>query len=198
MTGASGAGRTSAPLGKELQTAEVGAVLAPEIVEVLKGASSGQININILLEQVAANEHSPERALKHADALIGLSARYEEQRLTAFQARTRAIIEAKASDPDEVEKRSNNRVRRHLKLAIAGCALAGILGMLLSVATGGPIVVTGLLAAIGVVSVAMLGPLASGESVSSNDVVSIVTALGRVLGAKAEDNRPDRSNRKRR
>ena len=198
MTGASGAGRTSAPLGKELQTAEVGAALAPEIVEVLKGASSGQININILLEQVAANEHSPERALKHADALIGLSAMYAEQRLTAFQARTRAIIEAKASDPDEVEKRSNNRVRRHLKLAIAGCALAGILGMLLSVATGGPIVVTGLLAAIGVVSVAMLGPLASGESVSSNDVVSIVTALGRVLGAKAEDNRPDRSNRKRR
>ena len=69
--------------------------------------------------------------------------------------------------------------------------------MLLSVATGGPIVVTGLLAAIGVVSIAMLGPLASGESVSSNDVVSIVSALGRVVSTKADDKRPGRSNRKR-
>ena len=176
--------------------ADLDPVLASEIVEVLKGSTSGQINVNILLQQVTEKEESPERALQHADALISLSERYEEHRLRTFQSRTRAIIDAKISDPDEIEKRSNNRVRRQLKIVIAGCAVTGIVGMLLSAATGGAIVVTGLLATIGVVSIAMLGPLASGESISSNDVVNMVTALGKVVGkaAKVDDNRTGRSN----
>ena len=165
----------------ELQKAGDGLALAPEIVEVLKGEGGGQININILLQHVTETAETPERLLQHADALITLSARYEDHRIEAFRARTQAIIDAKLRDPDEIEKRSNNLVRRQLKRVLAVCAISGILGALLSVAGGGPIVVTGFLAAIGVVSIAMLGPLASGESISPNDVVRMVKALGDVV-----------------
>lgn len=198
MSGASES-RKAGDSSEKLQTTGQGSALPQELVEVLKGESSRPININILLQQVAEKENSPERAMDHARELIGLSERYEDRMLEVFQARTRAIIAAKTDDPDEIEKRLNNRVRRQLKIVLAGCAVAGMTGMLLTVATGGPIVVIGLLAAIGVVSIGMLGPLASGESISSNDVVSMVTALGRVVGraSKDEDGRTGRNNRKR-
>ena len=159
-----------------------GPALLPEIVEVLRREGGGQVNINILLRQVAEKTESPELALKHFDEAIKLSEKYEEHRLRTFRALTEAIIETKANDPDEIDKRSNNRIRRWLKAVIAVSAVVGIAGTLLSVVSGGSIVVTGLLAAVGVVALAMLGPLASGESVSSNDVVRMVTAVGDVLG----------------
>ena len=165
----------------ELQKTEVASVLVPEILEALKGESGAQININILLQQVAEKAESPSLALQHADKVISLSERYEEHRLKTFQARTRAIIDVKTNDPDEIEKRSNNRVRRLLKIVLAFTAVSSLVGMLASILTGGTIVVTGLLAAIGAMSIAMLGPLASGESVSSNDVVRMIGAVGEVV-----------------
>ncbi len=155
MNGAPEAEKAGSALQK-LEPTELGSALAPEIVEVLRGASGGQININILLQQVTEKEDSPDRALEHADALITLSERYEEHRLKTFKARTEAIIKAKVDDPDEIEKRSNNFVRRCLKIVMAGCAITCLLGALVSVLAGGSIVVTGLLAVIGGVSIAML------------------------------------------
>lgn len=164
-----------------LQKVEEGQVLA-EIAEVVKGEAGGQININILLQQVIAKAESPDRALEHADASIRLSERYEDHRIKTFQARTQAIIDAKTNDPDEIEKRSNNRVRRQLKAVIAGCAITGIGGAVVSAVIGASMVVTGLMASVGVVSIAMLGPLASGESISSTDVVRMVNAIGGLVG----------------
>ena len=169
-------------LPEELQKTGDGLALAPEIVEALKGEGAAQININILLRHVIERAESPERLQQQVQALIALHAEFEAQRLKAFKARTQAIIDAKSRDPDEIEKRSNNLVRRQLKRAIAVCAIGGNLGALFSVASGGPIVLTGSLAVVGVVCIAMLGPLASGESISSNDVVRMVTALGNVVG----------------
>ena len=182
-----------------LQKVEERQVLASEIAEAVKGETSGQININILLQQVTEKEESPDRALEHADALIKLSERYEEHRLKTFQARTQAIIDAKANDPDEIEKRSNNRVRRQLKVVIAGCAITGIGGAMVSAVIGASMVVTGLMASIGVVSIAMLGPLASGESISSTDVVRMVNAIGDLFGkaGRSSNDRARRSNGKR-
>lgn len=182
-----------------LQKVEERQVLASEIAEAVKGETSGQININILLQQVTEKEASPDRALGHADALIKLSERYEEHRLKTFQARTQAIIDAKANDPDEIEKRSNNRVRRQLKVVIAGCAITGIGGAMVSAVIGASMVVTGLMASIGVVSIAMLGPLASGESISSTDVVRMVNAIGDLVGkaGRSGNDRARRSNGKR-
>ena len=174
-----------------------GPALLPEIVEVLRREGGGQVNINILLQQVAEKTESPELALKHFDEAIKLSEKYEDHRLRTFRALTEAIIETKANDPDEIEKRSNNRIRRWLKAVIAGSAVVGIAGTLLSVVSGGSIVVTGLLAAVGVVALAMLGPLASGESVSSNDVVRMVTAVGDVLGRASSAGGSQRRQRER-
>ena len=178
----------------------VGTQLAPEIVEALKIEGVAQININILLQQAAEKAESPDAVLQHAESLIELSRKYEEHRLSAFRDRTHALIEAKERDPDEVEKRSNNRIRRILKYVIAACAISGIGGALLSVVIGGGIVVTGLLAAVGVVSIAMAGPLASGESISPNDVVRMVHALGDVIGktASPQNEQTSQSRRKRR
>ena len=165
-----------------LQKVDEGQVLASEIAEAVKREAGGQININILLQQVTEKEKNPDRALEHADALIRLSERYEDHRIKTFQARTQAIIDAKANDPDEIEKRSNNRVRRQLKAVIAGCAITGIGGAIVSAVIGASMVVTGLMASVGVVSIAMLGPLASGESISSTDVVRMVNAIGDLVG----------------
>ena len=165
-----------------LQKVDEGQVLASEIAEAVKREAGGQININILLQQVTEKEKNPDRALEHADALIRLSERYEDHRIKTFQARTQAIIDAKANDPDEIEKRSNNRVRRQLKTVIAGCAITGIGGAIVSAVIGASMVVTGLMASVGVVSIAMLGPLASGESISSTDVVRMVNAIGDLVG----------------
>ena len=156
--------------------------LAPEIVEALKIEGDAQININILIRQVAEKTKNSEEALQHVEAVIELSKKYEDHRLDTFRARTQAIIDAKENDPDEIEKRLNNRTRRLLKGVIAVCALAGIAGALVSAIVGGGIVITGLLAAFASVSIAMSGPLASGESISSSDVVRMVQALGNVIG----------------
>ena len=173
------------------------ALLAPEIVEALKIEGHAQININILIQKFAEKTRSPETALQHVEAAIELSKKYEDHRLDTLRARTRAIIDAKENDPDEIEKRSNNRTRRLLKGVIAVCALAGIAGALVSAAVGGGIVITGLLAAIAGVSIAMSGPLASGESISSTDVVRMVQALGDVIG-KPAPSRSGHDGRKRR
>lgn len=159
--------------------------LAPEIVEALKIEGNAQININILIQKVAEKAQTPEMALQHIDTAIELSRKYEDHRLDTFRARTRAIIDAKENDPDEIEKRLNNRTRRQLKGVIATCAVVGIAGALVSAAVGGGIVITGLLAAFAGVSIAMSGPLASGESISSTDVVRMVQALGDVIGKTA-------------
>lgn len=182
-----------------LQKVDEGQVLASEIAEAVKREAGGQININILLQQVTEKEKNPDRALEHADALIRLSERYEDHRIKTFQARTQAIIDAKANDPDEIEKRSNNRVRRQLKAVIAGCAITGIGGAIVSAVIGASMVVTGLMASVGVVSIAMLGPLASGESISSTDVVRMVNAIGDLVGkaGRSGNDQVRRSNGKR-
>ena len=171
--------------------------LAPEIVEALKIEGHAQININVLIQKVAERTQSPEMALQYVETAIELSKKYEDHRLDTFRARTQAIIEAKKNDPDEIEKRLNNRIRRVLKGVIAVCAIAGIVGALVSVAVGGGIVITGLLAVFAGVSIAMSGPLASGESISSNDVVRMVQALGDVIG-KTTPPRSGHDGRKRR
>lgn len=183
-----------------LQKVDEGQVLASEIVEAVKSEAGGQININVLLQQVIEKEESPDRALAHADALIRLSERYEEHRIKMFQTRIQAIIDAKANDPDEIEKRSNNRVRRRLNAVIAGCAIAGIGGAVVSAAMGASMVVTGLMACVGVVLMTMLGLLASGESISSTDIVRMVNTIGDLVGktSRSGNDQTRKSNGKRR
>ena len=83
--------------------------LAPEIVEALKIEGDARINVNILIRQVAEKTKNSEEALQHVEAVVELSKKYEDHRLDTFRARTRAVTDAKGNDPDEIEKRLDNR-----------------------------------------------------------------------------------------
>ena len=173
--------------------------LVPEIVEASTDEGGAQININILLQQIAERTEDPDKVTQHFKTIIDLSKQYEEHRLEVFRARTQALIDAKKNDPDEIEKRLNNLTRRKLKGVIGACAIAGIAGALVTVIIGSGIVVTGLLGIVGVVAIAMSGPLASGESISSRDVVRMVRAVGDALGktTPSHDDQSSQNDRKR-
>jgi hypothetical protein len=110
-----------------------------------------------------------------------------------------AVIDAKTRDPDEIEKRQNNAVRRGLKVLIGVLALLAITGGLVGAALGGNLIVVALALLIGAVGVAMLGPLASGESVSAADVVQIIEATGNLMpksGAKPPETNGNKRKRR--
>jgi hypothetical protein len=164
-----------------------------EVVDAIRQDKSGQININILIQQVSEKSHNADEILSQTERAMALAKKFDEDRLESFVNKANAVIEAKLRDPDEIQKRQNNRVRRCLKLSIGGMAVLGVLGGLATVALGGGLVVATLLLLIGAVSVAMMGPLASGESLSASDVVQILQGMGTLVpgnsGSKKEGKR---------
>lgn len=163
-----------------------GGVILPEILEVLRQEGASQIDINVLLVNIVQKVANPEEIIARSREMLAVAEVYEASRLRAFQARAEAVIDVKNRDPDEIEKRRNNRVRRVLKGVVAGCALGGIGGVIASIYFGGSIVITSLLASVTAISIAMLGPLASGESVSPSDVVRMVSALKGLVGTPSK------------
>lgn len=157
-----------------------------EVVEALKQERIGQININILLQRVTEKHEDPDVMLERTEKMLALADRYERDRLKAFQERANAIIDVKLRDPDEVEKRHNNRARRCLKYAVGVMSISSLAGTIYCVAVGASVVLAGLLGCAGALGLAMLGPMASGESVSSTDIVRIVNAI-RGAAHDAED-----------
>ena len=171
-------------------------LIVPEVVEALKQEQVGQININILLAQVSQKADSTEKFIEQAEQLIRVAERYEEHRVTAFKSRAEAIIDIKTRDPDEVDKRRSNECRRALKWIISGCAIVGLIGTVVCAVSLGNVLVTGALLIITVIALAMLGPLASGESISSNDVVRIVTAARGLLATSPSETSGDGQGKK--
>lgn len=165
-------------------------VISPEVAEVMKAEQNAQVNINVLLVQVTNQAGTSQEKVEAAKEAFELAQKFETARLENFKARSDALIDVKNRDPDEVEKRANNRTRRHLKYGLAVTGLLGIGGGLAVALTGGAIVPCGLLLSFGGLTAAMMGPLASGESVSSNDVVRIVSSL-RNLGSGPPTNHPE-------
>src|SRR6266516_823762 len=96
-----------------------------------------------------------------------------------------------------IEKRQNNRTRRYLKFIIASGAIGGFGCAMLCVILQTSIVLAGMFATGAALSLAMLGPLASGESVSSNDVVQIVNAI-RGMMSRSEDASKDQDQQRKR
>lgn len=162
------------------------ALIVGEVVEAIRQEKTGQINVNILIQQVGEKSHNPEEIIAQTERALALASKWEENRLAAFKERVGAVIDAKTRDPDEVEKRLNNKVRRCLKWSIAIVAMVTIIGGIAGALIGGPLIVVTLLLLIGAVSIAMLGPLASGESISANDVVQILQATGKSLFQASE------------
>lgn len=165
---------------------EVTDIVTAEVAQIVR-EERPIINIDKLLVLVAQKAGSSDEALANAEKTLAIARQYEDHHLDVFKRRATAIIDAKLRDPDEIEKRKNNSVRRCLKWMLGCAGVVGLAGMLASAALGGTIVVTGFSGAIGAMCLALLGPLASGESVSSNDVINIINALRKVAASQAEE-----------
>jgi len=175
---------------------ELDDALNHEIAAGVRSAQSAQVNVNILMVNLVQKSKSPAETMEMYERMLEVTKKFEHQRVEDFKARSAAIIDAKLKDPDEIDKRESNRTRRHLKYLLGVCALLGLVGGAGLAIAGGSIVGIGLLLSIGGVSAAMIGPLASGESVSSNDVVRIISTMGESLKAVTESDKTQAKKRK--
>ena len=174
------------------------ALVVGQVVEALKQEKSGHINVNILIQQVSEKAQNPEEIIIQTERALEMAEKWEAKRVQAFREHVQAVVDAKLKDPDEIEKRRNNGARRRLKYLVGVIALIGLAGGILSAFAGGNIIVVALLLLIGAVAVAMLGPLASGESVSASDIVQILQATGNLMpGKKAEQQQQGQGSKNR-
>jgi hypothetical protein len=176
---------TTRPEEQALSKLEAGAHLVPEVLEAIQ-REEGRIDVNVILVQLVQKSQDPEAFVEKAERVLAVTQRFEEQRVENFKQMAKAVIEVKAADPDEIDKRRNNRTRRTLKLTVAGVMASSVVGAITSALMGGEILLTGLFVIVGTLALAMAGPLATGESMSSTDVVRIVTALTKAIPGQKE------------
>jgi hypothetical protein len=160
-------------------------VILPEILETLRQEGK-HVDVNVLLVQLIQKSKDTDNVVEISERMLAVAQRFEDQRVENFMRMANAIIDVKQRDPDEQEKRRNNRMRRGLKVVVGACAIGCLGGGIACVLYGGSMVVTSLLVAVGAIALAMSGPLASGESMSSNDVVRIVSAMKGMLPDRGE------------
>lgn len=149
-------------------------VLPPAVIQALR---SQNIDINVLLVQVASKSHDVEQAANLTERLLEVSSKFEAQRIKNFEASANAIIGAKTKDPDEIDKRRNNATRRTLKRVIALASLASIGGGITVACRGGSLMMVGLLLTVGFFALAVMAVLASGESMTANDVAVVANVI---------------------
>lgn len=178
------------------EKADLPALVVGEVVDAIRQQDkAGQININILIQRVTEKAHNPTEIVEQTERALAAAEKWEQKRLQIFRDQVAAVIEAKTNDPDEVEKRQNNRIRRWLKALIGLVAVFAVGGGVWVASLGGSIVVATLLLLVGVVSIAMLGPLASGESVSAADMVQIILATRKMVPTLDNDGRRNQKKR---
>lgn len=165
---------------KALAKLEGSGHVVPELLEAIQ-EGEGRIDVNVILVQLSQKAEDPDAFIEKAERVLTVTERFEQQRVENFRRMAEAVIEAKRADPDEVDKRRNNRARRALKFTVAGAMVVAVIGAVINAAVGGGIVLTGLFVIVGTLALAMAGPLATGESLSPADVVRIVTALSDAL-----------------
>jgi hypothetical protein len=151
-------------------------VILPQLVDAFR-KEGAPVDINVLLVQVIQKTHDPGDAVEKSRQIMAMVKDIEQQRVENFSNMAQAVIDVKLKDPDEIEKRRNNRMRRILKGLVGVCALGGLGGGIAGAAMGASLIVTSLLVAAGALALSMSGPLAAGESVSSSDVVRILNSL---------------------
>ncbi len=169
------------------QTTE--SLIIPELAEAIR-REGGHVDVNVLLVQVV-NKSDPADMVVRSEKMLEIAEKYEAQRVENFKRMAAAIIDVKNRDPDEIEKRANNKVRRCLKGIIGGYAVVGLLGGITTAALGGSLGIALSLMSTAGLALALLGPLATGESVSSNDIVRIVGAMRTFFSAGSSKPRPE-------
>lgn len=185
----------------EDRNSDGGVSLPAEVIQALD-ASTSNVDVNVLLVQLIKKESSSTEFLAQSKEMMEIAKEFEEWRLSNFKERTNAIIDAKTRDPDEVDKRANNGARRFLKRLIGILALLALLAVGAGLWQGVPAMVMVMLLAVAALSITFAGVLATGESVTTENVVQVLREIGRgaaprKLQSGDEEPKPPRTSRRR-
>jgi hypothetical protein len=179
---------------------DIGSSLPAEVIQALD-ASASNVDVNVLLVQLIKKEPSSTEFLAQSRQIMDMAKEFEEWRLSQFKERTNAVIDAKNRDPDEIDKRANNGARRFLKRTIGILALLALLAAGAGLWLGAPALVMVMLLAVVALSTTFAGVLATGESVTTENVVQVLREISRgTLVKLPQDNQetqPNQSSRRR-
>jgi hypothetical protein len=170
-------------------------LLLPEVLAAVR-QEGAKIEVNVLLANITEKSQSPEELVKYSEELLDIARKFEDHRVETFKKMSGAVIEAKTKDPDEIEKRANNGMRRRLKGVLAIGGIGSIFGAVAVGLYGGNLLVAVLLGTVGAMCLATLGPLASGESVSSNDMVRMFSAWASAFRPPLKQDKPSADERR--
>jgi len=171
-------------------------VMAPELIQAARREGL-TINVNVLLERVAANAQDPREALELSRQALVLAKEWEDHALTAFKARSDIVIDFEQRNPKEIELRKNAGVRRILKVTTAACAIVGLGGGVACVVLNAATTITLAILAIGVVGVVLLGPMSTDQPITIEDVVEGLRAIIKRSENKGAHEEQDRARAKR-
>jgi hypothetical protein len=160
---------------------------APLEAEVLAAAHQTlNVNVNVLLN-VVSRTNSPEQALAHAERSFELIRRFEEQRVQHFRQMSDAIIAAKEKDPDERERREHAVLRRQMISLVGLVMLMSVGGTIVLAFRGVPTLVLAVPLFLGVVSMAILAVVGSGNTLTAKDVRGLIRTAMPLFGEKDGD-----------
>ena len=70
-------------------------------------------------------DHTLKMIVSNSKKILEVAQKYEDAKVENFKRMADAIIDVKIRDPDELEKRRNNRMRRCLKGIVGGALCLG-------------------------------------------------------------------------
>lgn len=144
------------------------------------------VNVNVLVEKLVV--HAPaEKRVETLKQFFDATLEFEERRLALSERAATNAINQKLRDPDEVEKRANNRARRILKYGTLGLAFLGIAGGIVLVNAGSSTYIGAAVVFAGTMGLGLSAVLASGESVSTNDLVKLANVLVKASNTNANN-----------
>ena len=165
-------------------------IVLSEVVEAIRTEEAISIDINVLLVQIVEKVNTADEIIEKTQQILSIARDFDQQKRDDFVKGAEAIIKLKTQDPDEIDKRKDSRARRFAQHVIAGCAILGIVGGVISATLGGSVVTTGILLAMGGLAIGILGPLAGNQPVTAGDVVRMIGAFRKLVRSNGGQRKP--------
>lgn len=142
------------------------------------------VDANPIIESITRQAIDPEHLLELTEKALALVQKNEAERLKNYATYVQTVIAAKQSDPDEVDKRENNKFRRGQKALVATSGAFAIIGAVVCAALASSYVLTSALMVIGLLLLVITAITSSGSEISTGDVVRLMNATRRMLQAE--------------
>ncbi|NVJ05236.1 hypothetical protein HUW63_08295 [Myxococcus sp. AM001] len=142
------------------------------------------VDANPIIESFTRQAIDPEHLLDLTEKALAMVQKNEAERLKNYATYVQTVIAAKQNDPDEVDKRDNNKFRRGQKALVGTCGAFTLIGAIVCAALSAPFVLTSALMAIGLLLLVITTITSSGAELSTGDVVKLMNATRRMLQAE--------------